>query len=625
MKTGYCRSFFNYHRCETSSVKIGNLYIGDNNPIVAQSMTNTETRNISETVDQCKRIFDNGAGLVRITIPSVKDVENLSLIRQKLFSEGYKGPLSADVHFSSIIAEEAAKVVDKVRINPGNFVRSTGMVSSDDNIALDQIRESLIRLINICKENKTALRIGTNHGSLSERILQKHGDTPEGMVESTLEFLRICKEENFSNVVISLKSSNVKVMVYANRLLIREMKKEGITFPIHLGVTEAGEGEDGRIKSAIGIGSLLQDGIGDTIRVSLTEDPENEINVCDSIINYYFDRTNEQLFEDIIYPQLEFYSYKKLKSHSVINTGGDNKPVVIADLSNNCINEDDFFQKLGSPDSDRYPDFIYLGSRSCNPDRIYNAPLIFDYKSFSVEFFSEGNKYALLSADDYLKSDQNDNIPRFLTLKMCDLKEDLLNKIRRDLNLIIFGNSSGNNYTAELRSLTLKLKSSGCFAPVINVFDTEVKNNVEVVASCSMGPLFIDGLSDGIIIRSKEMIGSEISVAFGILQATRARITKTEYISCPGCGRTLFNLQSISEKIRERTSHLKGLKIGIMGCIVNGPGEMADADFGYVGSLKGKVTLYKGKTPVHKNIPEKNAVETLIELIKDNNMWQDPV
>ena len=622
MKLEYCNSFVNYKRFNTQSVRIGNVDFGGSSPIRIQSMTNTITDEVNKTSLQCKNIFDKGADLVRITIPSLKDIANLKLIKSQLEEANYHKPISADIHFSADIAMKAAEVVEKVRINPGNFALLSNDESISDVVAIEKIKEKLIPFVKVCQQNGTAIRIGTNHGSLSNRILQKYGDTPAGMVESIMEYLRIIVSCSFHNIVISLKSSNVLVMVQANRLLVREMIREGINYPIHLGVTEAGEGIDGRIKSAVGIGTLLQDGIGDTIRVSLTENPEDEIPVCKTIVDYYSQISNAKPTSDIDISLLNSYSYIKQKSKKIDNIGGVNVPVVIGNISNisMALRSLELNKQF---EGDLKPDYIYFGDYDKDNNLDIKTPLIIDYNKWNIEFLS-ADIYPLLNINEFLYSGLDLNIKKFLKLSLLDLTDDVISRIKKENNIIIIAELSTLNRVSNTRAIVFKLKNSGCNSPIIIGGHYSKNTDLSVIASCDFGPLFIDGLIDGIGISTKDDFTESINVAFGILQATRARISKPDYISCPGCGRTLFDLQKVSSDIRARTSHLKGVKIGIMGCIVNGPGEMADADFGYVGTSKGKVSLYKGNEPVKKNIPEKNAVLELIELIKEHNLWIEP-
>lgn len=608
----FFESLSQYKRRATNSVRIGDLMMGSEFPIRVQSMTTTNTLDTEASVAQCKRIFDAGSDLVRLTAQGVREAENLANIRQSLLQQGYLGPLVADIHFNPNAADVAAHHVEKVRINPGNFIdKRASFVDvnlSDEEYAeeLARLREKFVNLLNICKKNSTAIRIGVNHGSLSDRIMSRYGDTPEGMVESAIEFLRICVEEDFSNVVLSMKSSNVRVMVHAYRQLVRRMKQEGMQFPLHLGVTEAGEGEDGRIKSAVGIGALLADGIGDTIRVSLTEEPEEEIPVAKALVCYFENRQNHGKIADVNASLYSPYSYVKVESSAVDNVGGNNLPVVVCDLSQATVTNEAIsslgYQLIDAEDGwkkavDTAPDYIFAGTASIN-----------------------------LSIDKGLKLIGGSS-PSFVWVDAADSMNTIANHLNNNPQVVVILGTSNINGLAEQRASILNLRSMKVVNPIIihRKYTECDLSLLQLKAAADCGPLFIDGLPDGIMISNAGSIASEqvVSTAFSILQAARVRVSKTEFISCPGCGRTLFNLQQIAALIRERTKHLTGLKIGIMGCIVNGPGEMADADYGYVGAGPQRVTLYKGKTAVKKNIPQDEAIDELINLIKENGDWKE--
>lgn len=627
---------YQYNRRSSLEMKIGNIAIGGNQPIRLQSMTNTITRKIEDTVEQCIRIYEAGGELVRITTPTLADVEYVAEIKKELRKRGFDFPLVTDVHFSPNVAEAAALVVEKVRINPGNYSESKFDISLANNETewqkhLSALRTKFITLLNLCKENGTALRIGVNHGSLSQRILSRFGDTTGGMTESAMEFLRICKEEKFEKVVISMKASNVQVMVQAYRMLVSRMNEEGMNFPLHLGVTEAGEGEDGRIKSAVGIGSLLADGIGDTIRVSLTEDPEKEIPVARKLTAYFEGREKEKTFSAVQETlDVNPFQYNRRKTQTVANIGGDQPPVVVG-----SIYGDDFLQeKMQSwgwqienqgtvKFQDQSADLIFSGT-------VPTDIILPENKAFITPFFNwfcyEGklNAFPMVTWDELMEFQPE--APMFF-VKTNYRELSLLTGCSLPENAVIILDSKSKNAVAEWRACFAKLQAFNLNNPVILYKNYAEKDTetLQLKAACDFGALLIDGLGDGIWIENNSAIpASEInSLAFGILQATRTRISKTEYISCPSCGRTLFDLQATCAKIRERTNHLKGLKIGIMGCIVNGPGEMADADYGYVGAGPGRITLYKKQEVIKKNIPEAEAVEELINLIKENGDWRD--
>jgi (E)-4-hydroxy-3-methylbut-2-enyl-diphosphate synthase len=612
-------NLFQYNRYKTCNVKIGSLELGGNNPIRVQSMTSTNTLNTEDTIEQSLRIIKAGGELVRITAQGVKEAENLEYIKKGIRDTDCNIPLAADIHFNPKAAFTAAKLVEKVRINPGNFVdkrlenADVEFSEAEYQLELEKIEEKLIHLLEICKENKTTLRIGVNHGSLSDRIMSRFGDTPEGMVESTMEFLRICVLNNFLSVVVSLKSSNTRVMVHANRLLVSKMADENMNFPIHLGVTEAGEGEDGRIKSAVGIGALLADGIGDTIRVSLTEPPEQEIPVAKKIVNYFSERIDQKEIRSVDEIPINFYDYTKRKTSEVINIGADNFPVVIGN---------------SEKDGDLKPEFIYLSDKLFYGNFNENYKYIVDEETWEQQDFDHTYISPLFSSvNNFYFADKKSTSLNFISIRNNDLSVDDILKIKSLNNIVLILETANKNGYAAQRAAFLKLLGQNCNTPVIikRTYKENELEDLQLKAACDFGGLFLDGLGDGIWIDNKGKVSSDdiINTSFGILQASRVRVSKTEYISCPGCGRTLYDLQETTKKIREKTSHLKNLKIGIMGCIVNGPGEMADADYGYVGAGPGKITLYKNKEVVKKNIPEENAVDELIHLIKENGDWVD--
>ena len=631
----YCNSLTSYSRFKTREVMIGGVGFGGNNPIRVQSMTTTDTMDTIATVEESIRMIKAGCELVRITAPSKRDAENLKNIKEELLKRGYNTPIVADIHFTPNAAEIAAKIVEKVRVNPGNYadkkkfeeIEYTDKTYQDE---LNRIREKFTPLVKICKEHGTAMRIGTNHGSLSDRILSRYGDTPKGMVESAMEFLRICRDENYHEIILSMKASNTRVMVQAYRLLVAEMIKESMNYPLHLGVTEAGEAEDGRIKSAVGIGALLEDGIGDTIRVSLTEAPEHEMPVAFNLLKNFTNRNNSQKIKDIAKNPLNPFEYSRRKTNKVKNIGGNNVPIVISNLKRkNKIKPSSFFP-LGYQYSvpldkwninDQATDYIFLDDKKIDFEIPGTLRLIYNFKFWKKN--QEG--YPLLNSDEYLNNNKLSKEINFIEIYFKNLYEDLFTKINKDPTAVLIVKTDNINGLAEQRRVFIELINRNIKTPVIisrdyNQLDAKY---LQLNSSSDIGGLLIDGLGDGITINNnKEGESLHInSTAFGILQASRTRISKTEYISCPSCGRTLFDLQETTAKIRKVTDHLKGVKIGIMGCIVNGPGEMADADYGYVGTRPGKITLYKEKTVVKKNIDEELAVDALIDLIKEHGDW----
>ena len=631
----YCNSLTSYSRFKTREVMIGGVGFGGNNPIRVQSMTTTDTMDTIATVEESIRMIKAGCELVRITAPSKRDAENLKNIKEELLKRGYNTPIVADIHFTPNAAEIAAKIVEKVRVNPGNYadkkkfeeIEYTDKTYQDE---LNRIREKFTPLVKICKEHGTAMRIGTNHGSLSDRILSRYGDTPKGMVESAMEFLRICRDENYHEIILSMKASNTRVMVQAYRLLVAEMIKESMNYPLHLGVTEAGEAEDGRIKSAVGIGALLEDGIGDTIRVSLTEAPEHEMPVAFNLLKNFTNRNNSQKIKDIAKNPLNPFEYSRRKTNKVKNIGGNNVPIVISNLKRkNKIKPSSFFP-LGYQYSvpldkwninDQATDYIFLDDKKIDFEIPGTLRLIYNFKFWKKN--KEG--YPLLSSDEYLYNNKLSKEINFIEIYIKNLCEDLFTKITKDPTAVLIVKTDNVNGLAEQRRIFIELINRNIKTPVIISRDYSQLDAkyLQLNSSSDIGGLLIDVLGDGITVNNnKEGESLHInSTAFGILQASRIRISKTEYISCPSCGRTLFDLQETTAKIRKVTDHLKGVKIGIMGCIVNGPGEMADADYGYVGTRPGKITLYKEKTVVKKNIDEELAVDALIDLIKEHGDW----
>jgi (E)-4-hydroxy-3-methylbut-2-enyl-diphosphate synthase len=631
----YCNSLANYSRFKTREVKVGNIGIGGSNPIRIQSMTTSDTMDTIATVEESIRMIDAGCELVRITAPSKKEALNLKNIKEELAKRGYNTPIVADIHYTPNAAEIAATIIEKVRVNPGNYADKKKFENIEYtevtyNAEIERIREKFTPLICICKENGTAMRIGTNHGSLSDRILSRYGDTPKGMVESAMEFLRICRDEDYHEIILSMKASNTRVMVQAYRLLVAEMIKEGMDYPLHLGVTEAGEGEDGRIKSAVGIGALLADGIGDTIRVSLTEAPEFEIPVAQNLLKHFEGIEEHDSIEKITKNPLHSFDYKRRKTNEVLNIGGGNVPIVMADF---CLKEKitavSFFA-LGSNYSvpldkwnltDMAADYVFVGNHDLDFEVPGTLGVIYNYK----KWVEHKKGYPFLTINDYLDEEEISEKLNIVYVCLSDLCEELIAKLKTDTTAVLMIDTYNENGLAEQRKLFTELMNNGIKTPVIigRAYGDLSEEQLQLSASSDLGALLLDGLGDGIFIAA-ENCGSYQSInslAFGILQASRTRISKTEYISCPSCGRTLFDLQETTAKIRKETDHLKGVKIGIMGCIVNGPGEMADADYGYVGTGKGKITLYKEQTVVEKNIAEEKAVSALIALIKKHGDW----
>ena len=633
----YCNSLTKFSRFKTRVVKIGNLKVGGDNSIAIQSMTITDTMDTIATVEESIRMIDAGCELVRITAPSKKEAENLQNIKDELKKRGYTTPIVADIHFTPNAAEIAARIVEKVRINPGNYAdkkkfEEIEYTDKTYNEELLRIKEKFTPLVRICKEYSTAMRIGTNHGSLSDRILSRYGDTPKGMVESAMEFLKICRDEDYHDIVLSMKASNTRVMVQAYRLLVAEMIKKGMNYPLHLGVTEAGEGEDGRIKSAVGIGTLLADGLGDTIRVSLTEAPEFELPVAKNLLSHFDKIKNHEKIKKITDNPLHAFDYQKRNTNEVLNIGGKNVPIVMADFClKDKITPASFFA-LGSNYSipldkwhisDMAADYVFVGNHDLNFEVPGTLGVIYNYKKWQ----EHKKGYPFLDAKQYLLSGKFSDKLNVIYVCLSDLSNELFVKLKTDTTAVLMIDTYNKNGVAEQRKLFTELLNNEIKTPVIigRAYGDVSEEQLQLSASVDLGALLLDGLGDGIFIAA-ENCGSDQSVnslAFGILQATRTRISKTEYISCPSCGRTLFNLQETTAKIRKVTDHLKGIKIGIMGCIVNGPGEMADADYGYVGTGPGKITLYKEKTVVQKNIPEKESVDALISLIKKHGDWVD--
>ena len=655
-----------YQRLKTLEVKIGDLLLGNGHPIRVQTMTTTDTMNTIATVEQTIRCIEAGAELVRITAPSKNEANNLLEIKNELRRRGYTVPLVADIHFTPNAAEIAARLIEKVRVNPGNyadrkkfeFIEYTDAAYVEE---IDRIRERFTPLVKICKEYGTAMRIGTNHGSLSDRIMSRYGDSAMGMVESAMEFLRIARDESYHNIVLSMKSSNPLVMVQAYRLLVQTMNNEfGVCYPLHLGVTEAGDGEDGRIKSAIGIGTLLEDGIGDTIRVSLTEDPEFEIPVCKDIVARYNRRDESILLPEIIKLPYSPFEYTRRASSPVENIGGKQVPVVLSDMSNVKEIKPEQLQSIGyqydeATDKwsigDTAADYIYTGEKAISfplPGTLRNIVY--------APFWEESEScFPLFLLKDFVTASKKSNRINFVAVDCYDelasaegpnpySKERLLEAAKDKTVVFCLSSMNGNSMQA-VRRMFVEFAELGVQHPVIlsTTSDMQTPDEHLIHFATETGALLLDGMGDGIsldyrgdrtlenpqvkgrtYLTVKDIYQFTNNTAFSILQATRTRISKTEYISCPSCGRTLFDLQETTAKIRSVTNHLKGVKIAIMGCIVNGPGEMADADFGYVGSGPGKITLYRGKGVVKKSVDSEVAVDELIELLKESGAWLEP-
>ena len=630
-------NLFEYNRRDSISVNIGNSGIGGSNPIRIQSMTTTDTMDTNSTIDQAIRMVNSGCEFVRVTAPTPRAAENLRNIKKGLNQKGYDVPLIADIHFTPNAAEIAANIVEKVRINPGNYAdkKKFQKIDYDDksyNEEIERIYDRVSPLIKICKENGTAMRIGTNHGSLSDRILSKFGDTPLGMVESALEYLRICEDHKYYNIVLSMKASNPLIMVHAYRLLVEKIDDSGLKkYPLHLGVTEAGEGEDGRIKSAIGIGTLLDDGIGDTVRVSLTEEPEFESPIAKILVDRYDHRPGHKKIKIPKKINFSAFHYEKRESYEVSNIGGDYLPIVISDFSK-CELSNENLSELGInfniknkkwENQDNSPDYLYLGKNLSNI-RNLNYNLIYDYNTW-IKLNSNKNCYPLIEYHDFLRGLNNfSNELNFLKIGCDDIMEEGL-KIPN--NFVIIIDSDNPHNMPDLRATFMRLSNKKIPVILSNTYKN-YSDKLILYSSTDLGGLFIQGYGDGIFLRSEKIDINEIIkinlLSFKILQAARVRVTSTDFISCPSCGRTLFDLQETTAKIRERTDHLKGLKIGIMGCIVNGPGEMADADYGYVGSGKDRITLYRGQEVVKRAINYKDGVDELIELIKEDGNWIEP-
>jgi (E)-4-hydroxy-3-methylbut-2-enyl-diphosphate synthase len=664
----YCASLTKYKRLPTLEVKIGDLILGNYHPIRVQTMTTTDTMNTLATVEQSIRCIKAGAELVRITAPSKNEAENLLNIKNELRKRGYNTPLVADIHFTPNAAEIAARIVEKVRINPGNYVDKKKFEQIDYTDAeyaeeIERIRTRFTPLVKICKQYGTAMRIGTNHGSLSDRIMSRYGDSPVGMVESAMEFLRIARNENYHQIILSMKSSNPQVMVQAYRLLVQTMNNEfNACYPLHLGVTEAGDGEDGRIKSAIGIGTLLEDGIGDTIRVSLTEDPEFEIPVCKDLVSRYAINANEKItIPPIDKLPYNAFAYNRRKSFAVQNIGGKQVPVVVADFSSKEFITTKHLEDIGytyneATDkwsiSDAAADYVFTGNKTIDFALPGTLKIImyagaFGLTDFTLNVNGKSKFFPIFSGAEYHHAPFKSDTLNFIMIDCYNTgsaDENELLLIENDATAVVCVSSLNPQPMAAVRRMLVAMMERQIKNPVILICDSPNKTIDEhlIHLATETGALLLDGMGDGICIglsnrkiddikatgrtylQTKSIEQFLNNTAFSILQATRTRISKTEYISCPSCGRTLFDLQETTAKIRAVTHHLKGVKIAIMGCIVNGPGEMADADFGYVGSGPGKITLYKGKEVVKKNVDSAIAVNELINVLKENEAWIEP-
>jgi len=604
-------------------------------------MTTTDTMDTSSTVDQAIRMVNSGCEFVRITAPSINDAKNLKNIKSELRRKGYNVPLIADIHFTPNAAEIAAEIVEKVRINPGNYAdkKRFKKIDYDDksyNEEIERIYDSVSPLIKICKKNGTAMRIGTNHGSLSDRIMSRFGDTPLGMVESALEYLKICEDHNFFNIVLSMKASNPLIMVHAYRLLVDKLDKSNLkNYPLHLGVTEAGEGEDGRVKSAIGIGALLDDGIGDTVRVSLTEEPEFESPVAKLLVDRYENRSNHRRIKIPGNYKFSPFEYDKRESKNIYNIGADHFPVVISNMSNIDLSKKSNLSELGITfdeinkswiKSDASPDYLYLGNNSISIKN-FNYDIILDYASWLGHKDTEGI-FPLIDFMDF-HNNKIKSISEKLNFMMVDAKNsDILQITNIPENFVLIIKSDNSHFMAEMRSFFIQNNKVNNPFILSQSYEMVYSDKLIIYSSTDIGSLFVQGFGDGMFISSNSKDIDEIkkinSLSFKILQAARVRVTSTDFISCPSCGRTLFDLQETTAMIRKRTEHLKGLKIGIMGCIVNGPGEMADADYGYVGSGKDRITLYRGQEVVKRGINFKNSVDELVNLIKEDGNWIEP-
>ena len=610
----YIKDLTRYKRQETVEVNIGGVPVGSSQPIRIQTMTDTNTTDTDATIEQIIRVVKAGADYVRVTVKGMSDAESLKIIKKELVDRGYNTPLIADIHFNPKLAEVAAQYVSKVRINPGNFYDKRAQFKNkiytdvEYNQELAIIEKQFVPFLKMLKETKTALRIGANHGSLSDRVMSRYGDTPAGIAESVMEFLRICKKEDFNNVVVSIKSSNTRVMVYTVRLLNFKMRLEDMKFPIHLGVTEAGEGEDGRIKSAVGVGALLSDGIGDTVRISLTEAPLNEIPVALKLVNHFKRYQNHEPIEAPMIAQTNPFEYERRDTRPVLNMGGQELPVVIADLGDRSLRE--MIPIRGK----LVPDYFISGNK------------ILDI---------EGEEYPVITLEEYLFESTRWGRMKFIRTnkaefdRFMDMHPEIIMKLKQTRKTVLILESHNANPMAELRAFFMSLETHIWKVPVVlfRQYNESRLEDLQITASADLGGLLIDGYGDGICLSNdnENITFTELKdLSFGILQASRMRVTKTEFVSCPGCGRTLFNLQETTRAVKAHFKHLDHLKIGIMGCVVNGPGEMGDVDYGFVGAGNNKVNLYKGLKPIKRHISYENAVEELEQLIRENGDWKDP-
>ncbi len=610
----YIKDLTKYQRQKTQEVMIGSVPVGGDNPIRIQTMTDTDTTDSEATVEQIIRVVKAGADYVRVTVKGMSDAESLKVIKKELVDRGYNTPLIADIHFNPRLAEIAAQYVSKVRINPGNFydkrAQFKNKIYTDEEYKaeLDNIEKQFVPFLKLLKDTNTALRIGANHGSLSDRVMSRFGDTPAGIAESVLEFLRICKKENFNRVVVSIKSSNTRVMVYTVRLLNFKMRLEGMQFPIHLGVTEAGEGEDGRLKSAVGVGALLADGIGDTVRISLTEKPINEIPVALKLISHIKTYQNHEPITAPMIAQTNPFEYERRSTRPVMNMGSKELPVVVADLGDRSLRE--MIPIRGK----LIPEYFVSGNK------------ILDI---------EGEEYPVITLEEYLFESTRWGRMKFIRTnkaefdRFMDLHPEIIMKLKQTRKTVLILESYNANPMAELRAFFMALETHIWKVPVIlyRRYNESSLDDLRIKAAIDLGGLLIDGYGDGICISNdnENITFTELKdLSFGILQASRMRVSKTEFISCPGCGRTLFDLHETTRRIKDHFKHLDHLKIGVMGCVVNGPGEMGDVDYGFVGAGNQKVNLYKGLKSVKRHIPYENAVEELEQLIRENGDWKDP-
>ncbi|MBP3774656.1 MAG: 4-hydroxy-3-methylbut-2-en-1-yl diphosphate synthase [Bacteroidaceae bacterium] len=615
-------AYFNYRRRSSSIVRVGNIPMGGTYPVRLQSMTTTPTTDTESSVEQCKRIISAGGEYVRLTTQGMREAENLRSIRKALHDEGIYTPLVADVHFNPAVADAAAAIVEAVRINPGNYVDSARTFKhleyTDEEYAeeVKRIDERLRPLLNLCRVHHTALRIGVNHGSLSDRIMSRYGDTPAGIVESCMEFLRICKRENFREVVISIKASDTAVMVRSVRLLVQQMEREGMRYPLHLGVTEAGEGEDGRIKSAVGIGALLSDGIGDTIRVSLSEAPENEIPVARKMRDYILAREGLRTIGGRMNDGFNYVSPQRRRTEPVFHVGGENAPVVIADYND---------RKRPSQ-----ADFLYCGARMPKSRKDYGGAYIVDANAWR----SRPNVYPAFSFHMLSQIDAYDAPLKFLFLPCPALDVATVNCLREHPELVLILQPTQGNTIGEFRSAIHRMMNRGLTNPIVLFLHYELQQEAledfQIRSAVDCSAVLFDGLCDGLYladdaqVRRKSIDEATVEhTAFSLLQAAGLRRTRTEYVSCPGCGRTLYDLQGTIARIKAATQGLPSLKIAVMGCIVNGPGEMADADYGYVGAARGRISLYRGRECVEKNIPEEEAVAHLLQLLRNDGVLNE--